>query len=314
MPQMANIALRRLQQGPPSETHPDAALIAAFHEKSLSKQERTAFIDHLARCYECREIVSLSMPELSDPATKSRTGTQWLSWRVLRWAAAAACIVVIGAALNLNYQSHPKTAEVARVEPVETSSLDRKLAPASPAPSAIEHSATVGTTVPSHSNEAAAPQQKKPGAGTMATSTSAGQRVDVASTANETKMQSKPTEMVRGLPAVVSAGSSSDEAMPGRGKETESTSAKDALGATAGTDAMPASELAGSRARVSPRWTLTSDGTLQRSLDGGITWESVAVAPQGRWRVLAANGLDIWVGGANGALFHSSDAGQHWIS
>jgi photosystem II stability/assembly factor-like uncharacterized protein len=27
---------------------------------------------------------------------------------------------------------------------------------------------------------------------------------------------------------------------------------------------------------------------------------------------LAANGLDIWVGGPAGALFHSSDAGQRW--
>ena len=30
------------------------------------------------------------------------------------------------------------------------------------------------------------------------------------------------------------------------------------------------------------------------------------------FRALAANGLEIWVGGAAGALFHSSDAGQHW--
>jgi photosystem II stability/assembly factor-like uncharacterized protein len=28
---------------------------------------------------------------------------------------------------------------------------------------------------------------------------------------------------------------------------------------------------------------------------------------------LAANGLDIWVGGTKGALYHSSDAGQHWM-
>jgi len=61
-----------------------------------------------------------------------------------------------------------------------------------------------------------------------------------------------------------------------------------------------------------PRWTLTSDGTLQRSLDSGATWEAVSVPRQATLRALAANGLDIWVGGSNGALYHSSDAGQHW--
>jgi photosystem II stability/assembly factor-like uncharacterized protein len=61
-----------------------------------------------------------------------------------------------------------------------------------------------------------------------------------------------------------------------------------------------------------PRWTLTSDGTLQRSLDSGKTWETIPVSSQANFRALAANGLDIWVGGAKGALYHSSDAGQHW--
>jgi photosystem II stability/assembly factor-like uncharacterized protein len=30
------------------------------------------------------------------------------------------------------------------------------------------------------------------------------------------------------------------------------------------------------------------------------------------FRALAANDSDIWVGGAAGALYHSSDSGQHW--
>ena len=63
---------------------------------------------------------------------------------------------------------------------------------------------------------------------------------------------------------------------------------------------------------LAPRWTLTWDGVLQRSLDSGRTWQTVPVATHLILRALAANGLDIWVGGKAGALFHSSDAGQHW--
>ncbi len=62
-----------------------------------------------------------------------------------------------------------------------------------------------------------------------------------------------------------------------------------------------------------PRWTLTSDGVLQRSLDSGRTWQAIGVSPNATFRALAASGLNIWVGGASGSLYHSSDAGQHWM-
>jgi photosystem II stability/assembly factor-like uncharacterized protein len=61
-----------------------------------------------------------------------------------------------------------------------------------------------------------------------------------------------------------------------------------------------------------PRWTLSSDGTLQRSVDSGRTWATIQISSAATFRALAANGLDIWVGGSAGAFFHSSDAGQHW--
>src|SRR5262249_35093077 len=65
-------------------------------------------------------------------------------------------------------------------------------------------------------------------------------------------------------------------------------------------------------ANLTPRWTLSSGGTLQRSLDSGRTWETIRISSAATFRALAANGLDIWVGGSGGALFHSSDAGQNW--
>jgi hypothetical protein len=63
---------------------------------------------------------------------------------------------------------------------------------------------------------------------------------------------------------------------------------------------------------LAPRWTLSWDGVLQRSLDSGRTWQTIPVASHIIFRALAANGVDIWVGGKAGALFHSSDAGQRW--
>jgi photosystem II stability/assembly factor-like uncharacterized protein len=60
------------------------------------------------------------------------------------------------------------------------------------------------------------------------------------------------------------------------------------------------------------RWNLSSDGQLQRSADTGKSWQPVIVAQGATFRALTFNGPDIWVGGAAGSLYHSSDAGGHW--
>jgi hypothetical protein len=66
--------------------------------------------------------------------------------------------------------------------------------------------------------------------------------------------------------------------------------------------------------RPSPvsRWTISSDGQLQHSVDSGISWQPVVVAEKASFRALSANGPDVWVGGASGLLYHSTDAGAHW--
>jgi Photosynthesis system II assembly factor YCF48 len=61
------------------------------------------------------------------------------------------------------------------------------------------------------------------------------------------------------------------------------------------------------------RWTLSADGSLQRSSDLGKTWQTIPVGSNPVFRALAANDSDIWAGGAAGALYHSSDAGQNWV-
>jgi hypothetical protein len=63
---------------------------------------------------------------------------------------------------------------------------------------------------------------------------------------------------------------------------------------------------------LNPRWTLTAEGTLQQSLDGGITWRRIQVSHGLTFHAVAAAGQSIWLGGKRGVLFHSSDAGQHW--
>jgi hypothetical protein len=60
------------------------------------------------------------------------------------------------------------------------------------------------------------------------------------------------------------------------------------------------------------RWTISSDGQLQHSVDSGKTWQPVTVVEKATFRALSANGPDVWVGGSAGLLYHSADAGGHW--
>jgi hypothetical protein len=65
-------------------------------------------------------------------------------------------------------------------------------------------------------------------------------------------------------------------------------------------------------AAPSVRWSIDAFAELQRSFDGGRTWESVHAADGAAFRALAVDGAQIWAGGSGGILVHSSDSGAHW--
>ena len=100
---------------------------------------------------------------------------------------------------------------------------------------------------------------------------------------------------------------------------------------------------------ATPRWTVSSSGVLQRSFDGGDTWENInpaltaassgarlakgstaradvgsvseakknqkaeaAAYPAPVFRAFAAAGLEVWAGGSGGTLYHTWDGGNRW--
>ena len=101
----------------------------------------------------------------------------------------------------------------------------------------------------------------------------------------------------------------------------------------------------GSLVAESSRWTINPVGSLERSRDQGRTWQEVDVKAgaemsgavnrqlalkdsgakvlakqktEGKpkpilFRAVAANGPDVWAGGSEANLYHSTDSGDHWV-
>jgi photosystem II stability/assembly factor-like uncharacterized protein len=71
-------------------------------------------------------------------------------------------------------------------------------------------------------------------------------------------------------------------------------------------------ERAGAVARPAALWNISPDSKLQRSDDGGRTWEEVLIDDKVTFRAIQALGRDVWAGGSGGVLYHSNDGGATW--
>ena len=84
--------------------HPDANLLSAFVEKTLTESERTEVLTHLAQCGECRELVALTLPAKVEVAQleplPARRG--WSAWPTLRWGVLAAALGAVALVVVLH--------------------------------------------------------------------------------------------------------------------------------------------------------------------------------------------------------------------
>lgn len=123
MEQLPKIVQQRLQEAAKPGVHPDLDLLTAFAEKSLNDGERGQVLQHLADCADCRDVLSLAMPEIQPALTPGPERSNWLSWPVLRWGALAACVVVVSAAVTLHYERREPMRSVAEEVPAAPADL-----------------------------------------------------------------------------------------------------------------------------------------------------------------------------------------------
>jgi hypothetical protein len=385
MEQLPKIVRERLKAGAGGD-HPDPDLLTAFAEQALPERERSGVLLHLSRCADCRDVLALAVPAVtSAESLDTARPTRWFQWRVLRWGAAAACVVIVGSAVMLRRDSFQMQSAKTAVVPEERQAEQLAYERADRTPSALFQerqeesiSATKSAATKTANEEDIARTRDK------ALKLALAPKLPAATPAPSIPLRGQPKQIIAGAmgAGVASGGATgeiggrfadtdrviagqppageakkagvesktvSDLAVLGKSSETveveaaspavddESAAdkreavgkAKPASSAMLDSMAAPAIVAQNQAARTQEtvgqkmdraklrhtlvsRWTISSDGQLQHSIDSGQTWQPVAVADKASFRALSANGPDVWVGGATGLLYHSSDAGANW--
>jgi Photosynthesis system II assembly factor YCF48 len=290
--------------------HPDANLLAAFAENTLMKQERAAVLTHLVRCPDCREYLAIAsrVVETESPAslgagTHPRAHSFSPAWRWAAGAAVALGVVAviwqlrIGPPAGAQNQESPAAIMPANAEnPAISAMLKMQTETAA--------SQLAKAKSPKLARRSSKPAEVPP--------TAVSKAIPAASKANldqtENLMRFRVPEEKSAEPAASAFDSNSTQAQR-----------KDiAIDQRFGSVSTRLARESPVRANVlwsinaSPSTSGNMRGSVQRSFDGGNTWEVVAVSDSVNFRAVAAEGLNVWAGGSDGALFHSSDRGLHW--
>ena len=372
MRSLPQFVVNRLQGNLPStEPHPDPDLLTAFAEQSLVDRERRVVVEHLARCGDCRDVVAVVSSAIESEAETNITGpligkVPWLAWPALRWGALAAGVLIVASVGIVQYGYRRQSTMVASDLPSNQTIGNAQLGPPDAAPAsqpempkkrildAHEASASpkkleMPLTAIDRGSERA-PRNQRAGVPSAETSPSAFAGNQGLASANAPPPAGGTSEMVvveaQSQVQVVNtqtAAVAQNQLAQNRADLPMQGRVFNNLDVVKAKDPVPQSGMAQAAAPAIPNWSIGSGGSLQRSYDGGKTWEDVQptvnladagggiaprtrsaperqaqsdkkadAAPIPRFLAVATNGPEVWAGGSGGSLYHTADAGDHW--
>lgn len=349
MQDVPKIVRARLQRESPAaaDPHPDADLLTAFAEQSLTAREQEPMLEHLARCGECREVVALALPATEAVALTSSVSTArigWLSLPILRWTVVAAGILTVTSVGLLQYRQRHQEKTLVSTSLMPRDQMADPFAQSQPPPHATASPAVApetgigggsaargrafhGSAAPGRNFHSAPLPQNPTAAANQNSSPPATTTLVASGEPPQIPTQSSAQSQVRDQLI------QNEQAEPSQASVDFVNKAKSAP-AQAFPPGMALPPPLPAKSPAAPRWTINASGALQRSLDGGQTWLDVDVAmdasmntnlvrrapmatapsPRTIFRAVSvsSNAAEVWAGGSGGALYHTLDDGNHW--
>jgi Photosynthesis system II assembly factor YCF48/Putative zinc-finger len=327
------------------DVHPSADALTAFAEHSLPPSESQRVTAHLAHCADCREVVFLASNAVEEPVAEaqelvaaanvrpispalghgpqamasaaSATAPRRSGWR-LWWVwgpAVAAVLIVAGVVIQQRSEfgrPGPMTMAVKAPPPVATTSEQTRAVAPVPEPAtryAPESKETLALQKPpAKAGRAESDQRRSPESLTASTITPhAREEYPSAPTAAATPQPASPPALgaLAGAARVPAAAPTHNAFAESEGQPTTPLLARPHPNMEK--PQMTMRSVSGPRSQ----WRISSDGHLERSTTPG-SWTPVLADQATTFHVVSIEGNNVWAGGSDGALFHSSDGGQNW--
>jgi hypothetical protein len=121
-----------------------------------------------------------------------------------------------------------------------------------------------------------------------------------------------PSGGLAGAPTPAKAQAAPDATPKGMQETVEVTAASPAVQAETVTTSVLQTTAMLRAPAILPRWRLTKERQLERASTIDNKWQTVPLEGQPVLHALFSSGPNVWVGGKDGVLFHSGDAGEHW--
>jgi Putative zinc-finger len=296
-------SLRKALASQPGAPHPDADLLNGFQEGSLRAGERRRILEHLAGCDQCRAVLALAsdvdLPLSVEPAPVRRPIFR-IALPAFTTAAAVGVAVFVALHRRVPSAQHPDAVSVQ--SSAAPASVPAAAAPASAPGANKDH---VSAASPERAGVAAALQARASAPPSVAA---------VPSPVTTAQAELAPAQRSPDVKSKIAADASAGVPPSVRQESpTESnlglTTPSSAFANTVTTQAL-AKAAATPMAR--PHWRINRQGQTERALGSG-PWQSVLPSDVPPMRVLATAGADVWTGGDNAQLYHSSDDGQTWL-
>jgi hypothetical protein len=314
LPKIVRARLMKKTDGRPAE-HLDPNLLAAFAEHTLLEREREAVAAHLAECAECRECLALAFatrepeaPAVAGHRANAPVRNWFQSWRWVASAAVACCVVAVA----LQYHMQPVSLRMAKEPAPAASSVSEKLETQLAAKTAesrklkVEKHVTKRVETPLLATELNTGRQDsspKPLA----------QPVREATELPKDSTEAAPAPAAAAATAFLAPPRATAPANTDQVVEHLRMAARAPMASVATFAKVPAGPGVLWSINASPGALGSAMGVVERSVDAGKTWEVVPLSDRVSFRAVAAAGPDVWAGGSDGAFFHSSDGGLHWI-